>query len=97
MASKRAYYEVNFNFEKLTLSEQERIYNKLMSVLDQDLKDKLHITVTDLLGGKHHVYDDMGVRPDGITCKRCVNVDCAYCSVWKKVAELESNKEEMEK
>ena len=38
MASKRAYYEVNFNFEKLTLSEQERVYNKLMSVLDQDLK-----------------------------------------------------------
>lgn len=92
MASRRAYYEVNFNFEKLTLSEQERVYNKLMSVLDQDLKDRLHITVIDLLGGKHHVYDDTGVRPDGITCKRCVNVDCAQCKLWKQV--MENNKDE---
>lgn len=96
MASKRAYYEVNFNFEKLTLSEQERIYNKLMSVLDQDLKDKLHITVTDLLGGQHDVFYNKGIRPDGVNCNNCFSIDCIRCSVWKKMMELEDMKKEME-
>ncbi len=93
MALKRATYKVDFGFEGLTLAQQERFYKNLMSVLDFDLKDKLHIKVTDLIGGTHDVFMNKGVRPDGIECEKCNHVDCALCTVWKKIKELEEEKE----
>ena len=97
MANKRAHYEVDFSLSKLTLAEQDRFYQKLMSILDQDLKDKLNIRITDLIGGQHYLFDGKGVRPDGIECTKCVFVDCAQCKIWKKILELENEVKEMEK
>ena len=94
--AKRATYKVEFGFEGLTLIEQERFYQKLMSVLDQRMKDVLHIKVTDLIGGEHDPFSNKGVRPDGINCNNCYSVDCARCSVWKKVLELGNIKKELE-
>ena len=54
--AKRATYNVEFSLEGLTLIEQERFYQKLMSILDQSMKDILHIKVTDLVGGQHAVF-----------------------------------------
>ena len=95
--AKRATYSVEFGFDGLTLIEQERFYQKLMSILDQNMKDVLHIKVIDLIGGEHDPFSNKGIRPDGIACNNCYNIDCARCSVWKKIIELENNKEEMEK
>lgn len=94
--AKRATYNVEFSLEGLTLIEQERFYQKLMSILDQSMKDVLHIKVTDLLGGVHDPFSNKGTRPDGINCNGCYTIDCARCSVWKKVTELENIKKEVE-
>lgn len=95
--AKRATYNVEFGFDGLSLIEQERFYQKLISVLDQDMKDRLHIKVTDLVGGQHDVFYNKGIRPDGVNCNNCFSIDCTRCSVWKKMMELENMKEEMEK
>ena len=93
MASKRATYKVDFNFDGLSLAEQDRFFKKLMSILDYDLKDRLNIKVTDLIGGTHDVFMNKGVRPDGIACEKCNYVDCALCGVWKKIKELKPDEE----
>lgn len=97
MGNKRAQYEVDFSLSKLTLAEQDRFYHKFMSVLDQDLKDKLNLKITDLIGGQHYLFDGVGIRPDGVECAKCIFVDCAQCKIWKKILELEKEMKEMEK
>lgn len=94
--AKRATYKVDFGFDGLSLAEQDRFYQKLISVLDQHLKDALYINITDLEGGQHDPFMNKGIRPDGFTCTNCYNVDCTRCSVWKKIKELENMKKEME-
>ena len=93
MASKRATYKVEFSFSDLSLAQQDQLYNKLMSILDFSLKDKLNLKVIDLLGGTHDPLANTGVRPDGIECAKCGYVDCAFCKVWKKVQDLNEVKE----
>ena len=96
MASKKATYKVEFSFDGLSLAEQDRLYKVLGSVLSQDLKDHMNIKVTDLVGGTHDIFSNKGVRPDGIVCEKCPYVDCADCKLWKKVLELNKDKEEKE-
>ena len=96
MASKKATYKVEFSFDGLSLAEQDRLYRVLGSVLSQDLKDHMNIKVTDLFGGAHDIFSNKGVRPDGIVCEKCPYVDCADCKLWKKVLELNKDKEEKE-
>ena len=97
MANKRATYKVEFSFDGLSLAEQDRLYRVLGSVLSQDLKDHMNIKVTALIGGAHDIFSNKGVRPDGIICDNCPYVDCAGCKLWKKVVELNKEKEEKEK
>ena len=96
MASKKATYKVEFSFDGLSLAEQDRLYRVLGSVLSQDLKDHMNIKVTDLFGGAHDIFSNKGVRPDGIVCEKCPYVDCGDCKLWKKVLELNKDKEEKE-
>ena len=96
MASKKATYKVEFSFDGLSLAEQDRLYRVLGSVLSQYLKDHMNIKVTDLFGGAHDIFSNKGVRPDGIVCEKCPYVDCADCKLWKKVLELNKDKEEKE-
>lgn len=96
MASKKATYKVEFSFDGLSLAEQDRLYKVLGSVLSQDLKDHMNIKVTDLVGGAHDIFSNKGVRPDGIVCEKCPYVDCGDCKLWKKVLELNKDKEEKE-
>lgn len=93
--AKRATYKVEFSLTGLTLNEQERFYQKLMTVLDQSMKDALCIKVTDLIGGEHDPFSNKGTRPDGVCCNNCYSVDCARCSIWKKI--INNNTKEMEK
>ena len=93
MASKRATYKVEFSFNGLTLAEQDQLYNKLISILDFSLKDKLNLKVTDLIGGTHDPLAGTGVRPDNVECAKCGYVDCALCKVWKKVEAMNKDKE----
>ena len=96
MANKRATYKVEFSFNGLSLAEQDRVYRKLLSVLDRDLKDRLELKVTDLLGGEHDIFSNRGVRPDKVVCESCPYVECGDCKIWKKVVELNKEKEEKE-
>ena len=89
--AKKATYKVEFSFDNLSLAEQDRVYQKLMGVLDRPLKDALRINITDLIGGQHDPFYNKGIRPDKIECINCYNVDCASCKVWNKV--LDYNKE----
>ena len=57
--AKRATYNVEFGFEGLSLIEQERFYEKLISILDQNMKDRLHVKVTD--EEKHSIFVGMVV------------------------------------
>ena len=93
MASKRATYKVEFNFDKLSLAEQDRLYRELIGILDFSLKDKLNLKVTDLVGGTHDPLANTGVRPDGVECAKCGYVDCALCKVWKKIEAMNKDKE----
>lgn len=77
-------YQVKFSFSDVSLSEQDRVYNKLMSVLDNKLKDKLDICITDSISGEHYVRKNIGKRPDCYVCKECYEIDCAKCYVWKE-------------
>lgn len=97
MGNKHATYKVEFSFDKLSLAEQDRLYRKLTSILDRDLKDRMEIKVTDLHGGVHDVFSNKGTRPDGITCENCLYVECGECKVWKKILELQQSVKELDK
>jgi len=94
--AKQATYKVEFGFDELSLAEQDRFYQKFISVLDQNLKDALHIKITDLVGGQHDPFLNKGIRPDGIECAKCYNVDCARCKYWNKIKEMKEMENENE-
>ena len=48
------------------------------------MKDYLSITVEDPIGGKHNLWEDNGVKPNGEICKKCSLVDCQCCIKYKE-------------
>ena len=94
MANKRAQFKVDFSVDKLSIKEADALYGSLMKALSFDMKDRLTINITDLLGGKHDIFHEVGFMPDGSECK-CVRIDCADCPKWqlkqKEVKNGESN------
>jgi hypothetical protein len=87
-------YEVTFSIGGLTLMGQEQIYQILMKTLTPQQKDNLSIVVTDPVGGKHYVFDDWGIQPDGEKCKKCLQYNCNDCVVYgykRKMKEHEDN------
>lgn len=93
MANKVKGFQVDFSITNLSLLEQEKIYQHLISGLDFTQKEKLHITVTDPNGGKHHVWDGTGITPDGVCCNKCHEIDCVKCVTYKHMIEELKEKE----
>lgn len=89
-------YKVEFSIEGQTIAEQERIYQLLMKNLSQQQKDNLKICVTDLIGGKHNIFDRTGVTPDGENCKQCDMISCKDCRKYKIILERKEQKEKIE-
>ncbi len=84
MIDKSCGYKVTFSVEGITLREQEEIYDLLRKNLSFDMKDYLSITVEDPIGGKHNLWEDNGVKPNGEICKKCTFVDCQYCIKYRE-------------
>lgn len=75
-------YKVEFSIDGLSLAEQNKFYNKLINILDEDQRYNLHITITDAIGGKHHIWDNKGFDPNGKLCRECKSIDCEDCSTY---------------
>lgn len=76
-------YKVQFSIDNLSLAQQEQIFKNLIKMLDYNMRQDLHITVTDSIGGKHFIWDNKGIDPNGINCARCKNIDCYSCPIYQ--------------
>ena len=85
-------FKVEFTMNDLSLYEQQEVYNILAKYLSINAKSKLHIVVTDPINGKHEVWNNRGIDPNGMVCKKCVQVDCTNCSVYKHREETKNGK-----
>ena len=86
MASKKLKgFQVDFSIPGLTLLEQERLYQYLIAGLDYNQREKLNITVTDSIGGRHRVWENTGETPEGYHCPVCKEVDCAKCKTYERL------------
>lgn len=83
MIDKSCGYKVTFSVEGITLKEQEEIYDLLRKNLSFDMKDHFDIVVEDPVGGKHYLWRDTGINPDGKECKKCATINCAMCYHYK--------------
>jgi hypothetical protein len=87
MTNKLSGFQVDFSIANLSMNEQEKIYNLLVKNLTFQQKDNLHICITDPIGGKHYIYEDTGIMPNGINCDKCYNIECARCKSYIKEEE----------
>lgn len=90
MANKYANFKTVFSIDGMTIAQADVLYQKLISLLASDMKDRLSIEITDCLGGVHDPFHEKGRSPSGTNCNNCRQFDCANCPKWKK--ELENEK-----
>lgn len=81
--AKKNIYKVDFSIDNLSLAEQQEVFEAVIKKLDFNQRQDLHITVTDSIGGKHFIWDDKGIDPNGINCSRCKNIDCYDCLIYQ--------------
>lgn len=81
--AKKNIYKVDFSIDNLSLAEQQAVFEAVVKKLDFNQRQDLHITVTDSIGGKHFIWDDKGIDPNGINCSRCKNIDCYDCMIYQ--------------
>lgn len=81
--AKKNIYKVDFSIDNLSLAEQQAVFEAVIKKLDFNQRQDLHITVTDSIGGKHFIWDDKGIDPNGINCSRCKNIDCYDCMIYQ--------------
>lgn len=81
--AKKNIYKVDFSIDNLSLAEQQGVFEAVIKKLDFNQRQDLHITVTDSIGGKHFIWDDKGIDPNGINCSRCKNIDCYDCLIYQ--------------
>lgn len=81
--AKKNIYKVDFSIDNLSLAEQQEVFEAVVKKLDFNQRQDLHITVTDSIGGKHFIWDDKGIDPNGINCSRCKNIDCYDCMIYQ--------------
>lgn len=81
--AKKNIYKVDFSIDNLSLAEQQEVFEAVIKKLDFNQRQDLHITVTDSIGGKHFIWDDKGIDPNGINCSRCKNIDCYDCMIYQ--------------
>ena len=81
--AKKNIYKVDFSIDNLSLAEQQEVFEAVIKKLDFNQRQDLHITVTDSIGGKHFIWDDKGIDPNGIKCYRCKNIECYDCIIYQ--------------
>lgn len=81
--AKKSIYKVDFSIDNLSMVEQQEIFEAIIKKLDFNQRQDLHITVTDSIGGKHFIWDDKGIDPNGINCPRCKDIDCCGCLIYQ--------------
>lgn len=81
--AKKSIYKVDFSIDNLSIIEQQEVFEAIIKKLDFNQRQDLHITVTDSIGGKHFIWDDKGIDPNGINCPRCKDIDCCDCLIYQ--------------
>lgn len=84
MKDKSCGYTVVFSVNGISMMQQQEIYDLLRKNLSFDMKDCLNITVEDPIGGKHNLWEENGVKPNGEICKECSFFDCQYCVKYRE-------------
>ena len=98
MASKKVKgYQVEFSIDGLSLLEQEKIYQQVVAILDYNQRGKLHITITDPIGGKHYVWDGSGETPEHFFCKKCHEFSCDRCKTYSRLGDIDKLQKVFEK
>lgn len=75
-------YKVEFSIDNLSLKEQNEIFKNLFAQLDYSKRQDLHIIITDVIGGKHFIWDGYGIDPNGVKCPKCSGIDCHDCPIY---------------
>lgn len=81
--AKNCKYKVIFSVDDITLKKQQEIFDKVLSVLNYTERQNLHITVIDPSGGQHNIWDNTGIDPNCVECKRCTGINCAECIIFE--------------
>ena len=92
MRDKSCGFTVVFSVGGISMKQQQEIYDLLRKNLSFDMKDYLSITVEDPIGGKHNLWEDNGVKPNGEICKKCLFIDCRNCIKYKEDKEDKDGK-----
>lgn len=82
---KSSGYEVIFSVNKLSLYEQEEIYQSLIKILTFEQKRNFNIVINDPIGGKHFVFDNTGIQPNGKICNFCERISCEDCQEYEGI------------
>ena len=77
-------YKVEFSIDNLSLKEQNEIFKNLLAQLDYSKRQDLHIIITDVIGGKHFIWDGYGIDPNGLKCPKCNAIDRTDCPSYKR-------------
>ena len=75
-------YKVEFSIDNLSLKEQNDIFKNLLAQLDYSQRQDLHIIITDVIGGRHFIWDGYGIDPNGVKCPKCSGIDCHDCPIY---------------
>lgn len=81
-------YKVEFSIDNLSLKEQNEIFKNLFAQLDYSKRQDLHIIITDVIGGKHFIWDGYGIDPNGVKCPKCSGIDCYDCPIYSRRRKL---------
>ena len=81
-------YKVEFSIDNLSLKEQNEIFKNLLAQLDYSKRQDLHIIITDVIGGKHFIWDGYGIDPNGVKCPKCSGIDCYDCPIYSRRRKL---------
>lgn len=81
-------YKVEFSIDNLSLKEQNEIFKNLLAQLDYSKRQDLHIIITDVIGGKHFIWDGYGIDPNGVKCPKCSGIDCYDCPIYSRRKKL---------
>ena len=77
-------YKVNFSVDNIPLKKQQDIFEAVLKLLDYNERMGFHVEVIDTYGGRHNIWDNTGIDPNGHECKKCGLVNCGDCVFFKE-------------
>ena len=82
--SMKNLYKVNFSVDNIPLKKQQDIFESVLKLLNYNERMGFHVEVIDTYGGRHNIWDNTGIDPNGHECKKCGLVNCGDCVFFKE-------------